>query len=112
MLAIALFAAARLNPQPVDTNAPLPPVRAWHGASEALIVAPDDPWSTPVERSDFVSTRSYNETRAWLQRLIAASPLLSLEVFGKTSEGRDLLLVRAHKGTPGKPVVLAQAGIH
>lgn len=87
-------------------------MRAWHGASEALIVAPGDPWITPAERSDFVSTPSYEETRAWLQRLVAASPLLSLEVFGKTSEGRDLLLVRARKGKPGKPVVLAQAGIH
>lgn len=112
LLAAALFATAKLNAQPIDASAPLPPVRAWHGASEALIVAPGDPWSTPAERSDFVSTPSYEETRAWLQRLVAASPLLSLEVFGKTSEGRDLLLVRAHKGEPGKPVVLAQAGIH
>ncbi|MBV6887982.1 M14 family metallopeptidase [Xanthomonas campestris pv. spermacoces] len=111
-LAIALFAAAQLNAQTIDTSAPLPPVRAWHGASEALIVAPDDPWMTPAERSDFVSTPSYAQTRAWLQRLVAASPLLSLEVFGKTGEGRDLLLVRARKGKPGKPVVLAQAGIH
>ncbi|MCF5989672.1 carboxypeptidase, partial [Xanthomonas perforans] len=111
-LAIALFAAAQLNAQTIDTSAPLPPVRAWHGASEALIVAPDDPWMTPAERSDFASTPSYAQTRAWLQRLVAASPLLSLEVFGKTSEGRDLLLVRARKGKPGKPVVLAQAGIH
>ncbi|WP_456360106.1 M14 family metallopeptidase [Xanthomonas arboricola] len=112
MLAAACLAAAPLGAQPLETTALLPPVRAWHGASEALIVAPGDPWITPAERSDFVSTPSYEETRAWLQRLVAASPLLSLEVFGKTSEGRDLLLVRARKGKPGKPVVLAQAGIH
>ncbi|PKV14515.1 M14 family metallopeptidase [Xanthomonas prunicola] len=112
LLAVTVLAATHLNAQPIDTRAPLPPVRAWQGASEALIVSPDDPWITPVERSDFVSTPSYDETRAWLQRLVDASPLLTLEVFGKTSEGRDLLLVRAHKGTPGKPVVLAQAGIH
>lgn len=111
-MAIALFAAAQLNAQTIDTSAPLPPVRAWHGASEALIAAPDDPWITPTEHSDFVSTPSYAQTRAWLQRLVAASPLLSLEVFGKTGEGRELLLVRARKGKPGKPVVLAQAGIH
>ncbi|WP_355585300.1 M14 family metallopeptidase [Xanthomonas cannabis] len=112
LLAAACLAAAPLGAQPLETTALLPPVRAWHGASEALIVAPGDPWITPAERSDFVSTPTYEETRAWLQRLVAASPLLSLEVFGKTSEGRDLLLVRARKGKPGKPVVLAQAGIH
>lgn len=80
-----------LTPSP-SIPARLAPVRAWHGASESLIVAPADPWSTPVERSDFVSTPSYDETRAWLQGLAAVSPLLSLEVFGKTSEGRDLLV--------------------
>jgi len=112
LLAATLLATAQLNAQSIDTSAPLPPVRAWHGASEALIVSPDDPWISPAERSDFVSTPSYDQTRAWLQRLVATSPLLSLEVFGKTGEGRDLLLVRAHKGKPGKPVVLAQAGIH
>ncbi|MGQ5245649.1 M14 family metallopeptidase [Xanthomonas arboricola] len=112
LLAATLFTAAQASAQSIDTSAPLPPVRAWHGASEALIVAPDDPWSTPAERNDFASTPSYDETRAWLERLVAASPLLSLDVFGKSSEGRDLLLVRAHKGAPGKPVVLAQAGIH
>ncbi|WP_425512555.1 M14 family metallopeptidase [Xanthomonas arboricola] len=112
LLAATLLTAAQASAQSIDTSAPLPPVRAWHGASEALIVTPDDPWSTPAERNDFASTPSYDETRAWLERLVAASPLLSLEVFGKSSEGRDLLLVRAHKGAPGKPVVLAQAGIH
>ncbi|CAE6836994.1 M14 family metallopeptidase [Xanthomonas arboricola] len=112
LLAATLFTAAQASAQSIDTSAPLPPVRAWHGASEALIVAPDDPWSTPAERNDFASTPSYDETRAWLERLVAASPLLSLDVFGKSSEGRDLLLVRAHKGAPGKPVVLPQAGIH
>lgn len=112
LLAATLFTAAQASAQSIDTSAPLPPVRAWQGASEALIVTPDDPWSTPAERNDFASTPSYDETRAWLERLVAASPLLSLEVFGKSSEGRDLLLVRAHKGAPGKPVVLAQAGIH
>lgn len=112
LLAATLFTTAQVSAQSIDTSAPLPPVGAWHGASEALIVAPDDPWSTPAERNDFASTPSYDETRAWLERLVAASPLLSLDVFGKSSEGRDLLLVRAHKGAPGKPVVLAQAGIH
>ncbi|GAA3715527.1 M14 family metallopeptidase [Sphingomonas cynarae] len=94
----------------------LPPALPWSGASERLIVAGDDPWITPAERSDFVTTPRQAETRAWLERLDAASPLISIETFGRTGEGRDLLLVRASKGagkdgTP-KPVVLVQAGIH
>ncbi|MGK6319455.1 M14 family metallopeptidase [Sphingomonas sp. DT-204] len=92
-------------------EAPLPPVLPWSGASEKLIVAKDDPWITPVERSDFVETPDYAATRAWLERLVASSPLLSIESFGKTPEGRDLYFVRARKGG-GKPVLLVQAGIH
>ena len=92
--------------------APLPPVLPWSGASEKLIVAKDDPWVTPAESGDFAETPDYAATRAWLERLVAASPLLSIESFGKTAEGRDLYFVRARKGGGGKPVLLAQAGIH
>ena len=89
----------------------LPPVAAWSGPSERRIVAADDPWITPAERSGFDTTPRYAEVRAWLERLDAASPWITLEVFGRSGEGRDLLCVRASKGE-GKPVVLVQAGIH
>ena len=84
----------------------------WSGASERLVVAKTDPWITPVERSDFVATPTYAETRAWLDRLVAASPMLSIESFGRTAQGRDLYFVRASKGGRDKPVLLVQAGIH
>ncbi|WP_347304553.1 M14 family metallopeptidase (plasmid) [Croceibacterium sp. TMG7-5b_MA50] len=94
----------------------LPPAPEWNGASEALIAAPGDPWITPAEASGFVSTPRYAEVRAFLERLDAASPLLTLGTFGHSGEGRDLLMVRASTGaaTDGatKPVVLIQAGIH
>jgi murein tripeptide amidase MpaA len=90
----------------------LPPALPWSGASERLIAARDDPWITPAERANFVTTPRYAETRAWLERLDAASPLISIETFGRTGEGRDLLMVRASKGGANKPVVLVQAGIH
>ena len=90
----------------------LPPPLPWHGASERLIAGQDDPWITPAERSSFVTTPRYEEVRAYLERLDAASPLLTLEVFGRSAEGRDLMLVRASKGGAPKPVVLIQAGIH
>ena len=101
-------AAAPLNGLPA---AVLPPALPWSGASEWLIAAADDPWITPAERAGFATTPRYGETRAWLERLDAASPLIAIETFGRTAQGRDLLMVRASKGGD-KPVVLVQAGIH
>ncbi|EQB12920.1 M14 family metallopeptidase [Sphingobium lactosutens] len=90
----------------------LPPALPWSGASEALIAGKGDPWITPAEQTGFATTPRYAQVEAWLTRLAAASPLISLETFGRTGEGRDMLLVRASKGGAGKPVVLVQAGIH
>lgn len=92
--------------------APLPPELPWHGTSEALVAAPEDPWITPAETSAFWRTPRYAEVRRWLERLDAASPLISLHSFGRTTEGRELLYVRASKGEADRPVVLVQAGIH
>ena len=96
-----------------DLTAPLPPVLPWRGASEQLVAPPSDPWITPAEARGFNETPSYAATRAWLDRLDAASPLVSIESFGRTAQGRDLYAVRAAKPGPGpKPVLLVQAGIH
>lgn len=84
----------------------------WSGSSEALIANAGDPWITPAEAADFETTPRYAEVRAWLERLDAASPLITVQRFGRTGEGRDLLYVRASRGGTGKPVVLVQAGIH
>jgi murein tripeptide amidase MpaA len=99
-------------PAQAQEIASLPPAIPWSGKSEALIVPATDPWISPAERSGFETTPSYGETRAWLEKLAGASPLLSIETFGRTPEGRDMIYVRASKGGTGKPVVLAQAGIH
>jgi murein tripeptide amidase MpaA len=107
-----LAAIAAIAPA-VDLTAPLPPTLPWTGASERLIAAPADPWITPAEARGFEATPSYAETRAYIDRLVAASPLLSIETFGRTPQGRELYAVRAAKpGGRRKPVVLAQAGIH
>ena len=108
ILLAALAAAA-----PADLAAPLPPLVPWNGASERLIAAPTDPWITPAEARNFDATPSYDETRAYIDRLVAASPLLRIEVFGRTAQGRELYAVRAAKpgGSP-KPILFAQAGIH
>jgi murein tripeptide amidase MpaA len=100
------------EPPPAHLPAPLPPALPWSGRSEALVAAADDPWITPAEASGFADTPDYAATRAWLDRLVASSPLLSIESFGRTARGRELYAVRARKGDGGKPVVLVQAGIH
>jgi hypothetical protein len=112
LLAVFLAAGAALPAAAASfPPAPLPAERPWSGASERLIAKKSDPWITPAEAADFVTTPDYAATRAWLEKLVAASPLLTLESFGTSPEGRDLYYVRASKG-PGRPVVLAQGGIH
>ena len=112
--ALLAFTATLASPvSAADLTAPLPPIIPWHGASERLLVPPSDPWITPAEARGFEETPSYAATRAWLDRLVAASPLLSIESFGQTAQGRELYAVRASKPGPRpKPVLLAQAGIH
>lgn len=99
----------------------LPPVQPWKGASEALIAKNDDPWITPAEQTGLTATPSYDETVAYLRKLAAASPLISLQEFGCSAQGRALYLVVAAKGgalTPDaardtdRPALLVQAGIH
>ena len=110
-MALAFILAA--NASAADLSAPLPPVLPWQGASERLVVPPSDPWITPAEARGFDETPSYAATRAWLDRLVAASPLLRVESFGRTAQGRELYAVRATKpGSGPKPVLLVQAGIH
>ncbi|KQN90228.1 carboxypeptidase [Sphingomonas sp. Leaf231] len=109
---LAVMVSLATTPAPAQSPVDLPPALPWSGASERLIAKSDDPWITPAETAAFRTTPRYAEVRAWLERLDEASPLISLERFGRTGEGRDMLMVRARKGAAGKPVVLVQAGIH
>jgi hypothetical protein len=111
VLALLLAIAASPSLASDFPLAPLPADRPWSGASERLVAKTSDPWITPAEASGFVDTPDYAATRAWLEKLVATSPLLRIESFGTSAEGRDLYYVRASNG-PGKPVVLAQGGIH
>lgn len=113
-VAVGLLAGVGVWAAPIE--APLPPVLPWSGKSERLIADANDPWITPAERTRLTTTPTYAETRAWLERLDAASPLIRLERFGATAQGRELYAVIASKDgatlDPNKPVLLAQAGIH
>ena len=99
----------------------LPPVLPWHGASEALIAPPGDPWITPAEKTGLLDSPDYATTVAFLEKICAASPQLELRTFGRTAQGRALHVVVATREkafTPaalragGKPTLLVQAGIH
>jgi hypothetical protein len=99
----------------------LPPALPWDGESRELVVAADDPWITPAERTGLTATPRYEETVAWLERLVEACPELRMISLGQSSEGRDIWMVIASKDrdfTPtglknsGKPTLFAHAAIH
>lgn len=111
--AALLLAAAPAAAQRMEVEAPLPPPPAWRGASERLIAPRGHAWITPAEASGFETTPTYAETRAFIERLVAASPLLRIEPFGRSSEGRELYAVIASRNDGReRPRVLVQAGIH
>ena len=116
VLLISVLLAQQLSAQSI-----LPPIREWHGKSELLIAKTNNPWITPTEKTNFVTTPSYDETMSWLKKLADASPLLTMISIGKSPEGRDIfmIIVSTEKTvTPaglqqsGKPLLLVQAGIH
>lgn len=122
LIAAALLFASPAMAQSVSNTAPwdqpfLPPAPEWNGASRDLLRDASDPWVTAFEADaehDFSPT--YADTRAWFDRLDAASDLIRIEQFGVSPEGRPIYAVIASKDgatfDPSKPVLLAQAGIH
>lgn len=85
------------------------------------MVAADDPWITPSERTDLTATPNYDETIAWLHKLVETAPELEMISIGKSLEGRDFWMVIASSeraftaesiGVSGKPLLLAHSGIH
>lgn len=99
----------------------LPPAIEWKGKSESLVSKANNPWITPAEKSNFVTTPAYTETMNWFKKLAAASPLLSMVSIGKSVEGRDIYMIIASTEKninaaalkqSAKPLLLVQAGIH
>lgn len=120
--ALFLLTASSAMSQTPTANAPwdqpfLPPAPQWQGASQALIRDKADPWVTAFEADpahDF--SPNYVDTRAWFDRLDKATPLVRVEDFGVSPEGRPIFAVIASKDgdrlDPNKPLLLVQAGIH
>jgi len=95
----------------------LPPAPPWQGASQALIRDKTDPWVTAFEADpEHNFSPTYVDTRKWFDRLDAASPLIRIEAFGTSPEGREIYAVIASRDgaklDPKKPLLLVQAGIH
>ena len=105
----------------LDAEELLPPLMDWSGDSEALIANADDRWITPAEQTGLLATPSYEETIAWLRKLVNAAPELKMISIGKSLQDRDFWMVVASSDgnfsaramlDSGKPLLLAQAGIH
>ncbi|MEX1181615.1 MAG: M14 family metallopeptidase [Gemmatimonadota bacterium] len=85
-------------------------------------VAQDASLSTAPERTDFRETTRYADVVAFVERAAAASPVVHVDTFGYTLEGRALPLAIVARGltawTPeavrasGKTVVYLQGNIH
>jgi hypothetical protein len=120
LLAMTLALATSVDAD-ARRQAILPPELPWAGKSRSLVRPPGDPWATPAERSGLTETPRYDETVAWLRKLVAAAPNLAMISLGKSPEGRDLWLIVASKEgaktaealrANGRPTLFAQAGIH
>ena len=91
----------------------LPPLMPWQGNSETLIHS-DKASQTPAEATGLTATPNYDDTIAYLNKLAAQSPHISLKTIGQSAQGRDIVMVIASdNGQLGdKPSLLIQAGIH
>ena len=109
-------ASDRPNAAPWDQPF-LPPAPEWDGASRSLLRDASDPWVTAFEAdAEHNFSPDYADTRAWFDRLDAASDLIRIEQFGTSPEGRPIYAVIASRDgaelDPSKPLLVAQAGIH
>ena len=84
--------------------------------------APPRDWRTPAEAGDYRTTPRYAETMEYVRRVVAAAPRQArLMTFGRSGEGRDLVVAVLSKDgvfdpaalhRAGRPIVLVQNAIH
>lgn len=131
LVSLVLTGAAVLSARPVRAQVlpphyrALPPELPWEGKSRELALPPDHEWATPFEAGGLVDSPSYDETVAWLERLVEASDALEMVSLGASPEGREIwMVVASSEGSAspaalresvrgsGKPTLFAHAGIH
>jgi dipeptidyl-peptidase 4 len=79
-----------------------------------------DPLQTRPERTNFEETSRLDDVTAFLSALAATSPLVRVQTFGTTEEGRPMPFVtlsnpavsRPAERPSGRPVVFLLANIH
>ena len=67
-------------------------------------------FTTDCEKSGFVKTPRFAETMAYFEKLADYSSMVNVTSFGKSSQGRDLLLVLVDKDGLQDPVQIRQKG--
>ena len=118
LLSLGTPAMSQVRPNTAPWDQPfLPPAPEWDGTSRSLLRPASDPWATDFERDPALDfSPDYAATRAWADRLDAASDLIRIEQFGVSPEGRPIYAIIASKDgaqlDPTKPLLLVQAGIH
>ena len=99
----------------------MPPLLPWNGQSKGLLVDKSQEWVTPFELSDGLESPTYEETMAWIEKLVENSNYLQLVTIGISEQGKPIHMVIASEdevftaeelSTSEKPLILFQAGIH
>src|SRR3954469_5488886 len=68
-------------------------------------------WTTPAEKSDYRTTPRYDETTAYVRRVAAAAPKqVKVESFGKSPEGREMLVAIVSKDGRFEPAAVRKSG--
>ncbi|MDF9893896.1 UNVERIFIED_ORG: murein tripeptide amidase MpaA [Pseudomonas vranovensis] len=101
----------------------LPPMFAQALTSTRYLAKPDNPLITQAEASEFRQTSNYDETRAYMTRLAAASGgnIVLNDLPEKSAEGHPMLMAIASLevdkspaglNESGKPTIFVEAQIH
>lgn len=116
-----MFASLVFLSAVVTLDSHLPPLMSWHGNSVSLLQE-KGPLTTEFELSDGTLSPNYDETMAFVDRLVAANPTqFKLKTIATSSAGRAVkMLVANEQGlfdaeqlvADTKPTIFIQAGIH
>ncbi|WP_371373966.1 M14 family metallopeptidase [Thalassotalea aquiviva] len=116
-----LLSSLLLSKHTIADDTLLPPIKEFSGASLGFMQTDNGPWQTPAEALDLFDTPNYQQTFAYVTKLVDSDPRLHLLSLGKSPQQRDIwMLVASSDGATtaeqlqqnNKPTLLIQAGIH
>jgi len=116
-----MIASLLLLSATVTLDSHLPPLLPWQGKSIQLMQT-DGPLTTDFELSEGFNSPNYEQTMAFVDRLVAANPTqFQVQTIAKSNAGREIkMLVASEDGSfsakqlnnNSKPTIFIQAGIH